>query len=150
MQEECRQCETDQNAAEIAEDQILELLHRREVDAADPDEQQQREEDVRQQLQLKRERLAPEEKSGSERPQHEQNRAHAKHGGRHVAVMLHRDTVRKIARQDDRKAARKQLREYKGVNDRPQKDCRLICTRIEDLKEHLNREHHACEERKRP
>ena len=47
LQKGKRQCKADENTRDIAEDQILELLDRREVDAADPDKEQRGKEEMR-------------------------------------------------------------------------------------------------------
>ena len=150
LQKGKRQCEADENPREIAEDQILELLDRREVDAADPDEKQRGKEEMRQNFQLERERFPPEEKDRCNRPKYEQDRTHAEHGRCHIAVVLDGDAVREVARQHNGKAAGEELREDEGVDHRPQKDRRRIRIHIVVLKQHLDREHHAREEGKRP
>ena len=103
FQEQHGQQETDEHAHEITEDEILELFDRRQVDPAHPDQQQLREKDMGEQFQLEGERLVPEENHRRNRPEYKENRTHAEHGRRHVAIVLHRDAVREIACQDNRK-----------------------------------------------
>ena len=102
------------------------------------------------QFQLEGERLVPEENHRRNRPESKENRTHAEHGRRHVAVVLHRDAVREIARQDNRKARGEQLREDEGVDHRPEEHRRFIIACAVRDEEQLHHEHHAREEDERP